>query len=363
MTRRALRSCGEGKLVRRRAEGKLRNLEHSLRAEPVEGAFGVGHTRWATHGRPSEENAHPHQDCHGQIVVVHNGIIENYLALEGAPDGCRSPFRDPDRHRGDRPPRRVALRRLCSSAPCVRPSPSSRGSTLWSSFTKTSPITLVGARMGPPMVVGLGDGERFLASDVPALLSYTRDFMFLDDGDVVTVTPDTARVDRCRWGRGRPASRSGSPGTRSRSRRAAIATSCSRRSTSSPAPSATRCSAGSASTTALFTSRSSAKRRTGYARPSAWCCSPAAPAGTPPWWASSSSSSSPASPRRSTTAASSAIARRWSGRRRWRSRSARAARRPTRWQRFVKPSAAGPCPSPSATFRAPCSRARPPARC
>jgi len=173
----------------RRAQGKLRNLEEVLRLNPVEGSYGIGHTRWATHGRPTEENAHPHRDCHGDIVVVHNGIVENYLALkkqlvaEGHKfvtetdteiiahlvekyfDGnLESAVRD-------------AVKQLT-------------GVFALSVISRKDPNKIVAARSGPPVVVGLGDGEYFVASDVPAILGYTRDMFFLADGDMAILTRD-----------------------------------------------------------------------------------------------------------------------------------------------------------------------------
>ena len=175
-------------MQRRRSVGKLVNLEESLKAEPLDGAFGIGHTRWATHGRPSEENAHPHQDCEGKIVVVHNGIIENYLDLKTrlAGDGHKFVTQTDTEvvahlveslYKGDL---RAAVQQAVKQL---------EGIYALVLLHKDEPQKLVAARMGPPLVVGLGDGERFLASDIPALLPYTRQFLFLEDGDVVSVTP------------------------------------------------------------------------------------------------------------------------------------------------------------------------------
>jgi glutamine---fructose-6-phosphate transaminase (isomerizing) len=183
----------EGVLQRRRSVGKLRNLEESLRAEPLSGEFGLGHTRWATHGRPSEENAHPHQDCSGRLVVVHNGIIENYLPLKArlSAQGHRFVTQTDtevvahlveSHFKGSLEEAvRLATRELEGIYALVL-------------MHRDEPQTLVAARLGPPLVVGLAEGEHFLASDIPALLPYTRDFLFLDDGEVVTVTPGTVRL-------------------------------------------------------------------------------------------------------------------------------------------------------------------------
>jgi glucosamine--fructose-6-phosphate aminotransferase (isomerizing) len=182
-----------GDLLRRRAVGKLCNLEESLKTEPLAGAFGVGHTRWATHGRPSEENAHPHVDCTGSLVVVHNGIIENYLPLKARlqKEGHRFATQTDtevvahlveSHFKGSlEEAARAALEELEGIYALVL-------------LHKDDPQKLVAARQGPPLVVGLADGERFLASDIPALLPYTRDFVFLNDGDVVTVTPSELTI-------------------------------------------------------------------------------------------------------------------------------------------------------------------------
>ena len=214
-----------GVLERRRAAGKLQNLEEALRAAPLQGQYGLGHTRWATHGRPTEENAHPHQDTAGKVVVVHNGIIENYLALKERLQKAG--------HRFVTQTDTEVVAHLvaehydgCLENAVRRALGELQGIYALVLLHRDEPQKLVGARQGPPLVVGLGQGENFLASDIPALLPYTRDFLFLDDGEMAVVTPE-ARPHRGPPGTGGGAQgRSGSPGTPCRRRRAASATSC-----------------------------------------------------------------------------------------------------------------------------------------
>ncbi len=184
---------GDNTLEVRRASGKLRNLEDVIRNKPLSGSYGIGHTRWATHGRPTEENAHPHRDCTGQIVVVHNGIVENYLSLrkqltaeghifktetdteviahlvEKYLDGCLEQAV------------RSALKEI-------------HGVFAISVIASSDPHKIVAARSGPPVVIGLGQDEFFVASDVPAILSHTRDMFFLNDGDVAVLTPGGVKL-------------------------------------------------------------------------------------------------------------------------------------------------------------------------
>jgi len=183
-----------GKIEIRRAPGKLKNLEEVLRESPIEGSYGIGHTRWATHGRPTEENAHPHRDCTGQYVVVHNGIIENYLELKEklAREGHKfSTETDTEvvahlvEKYAKELPFEEAVRKTLKDL---------RGIYSLVFLSAKDPQKLIAARIGPPSVIGLGDREYFVASDIPALLEHTREIFFLADGDVAVLSRDGVRV-------------------------------------------------------------------------------------------------------------------------------------------------------------------------
>src|SRR6188472_797593 len=172
----------------RRSAGKLANLESSIQNEPVDGLYGVGHTRWATHGRPTEENAHPHRDCTGRIVVVHNGIIENYLDLKRELQAQGHKFvTETDTeiiaHLVEREMRDDGLENAVRRALML-----ARGLFALVLISADDPEKIVAVRNGPPIVVGLGDGEFFVASDIPAILSHTRDVVFLGDEEMAVIT-------------------------------------------------------------------------------------------------------------------------------------------------------------------------------
>ena len=180
----------------RRAEGKLRNLEECIRLHPLDGTYGIGHTRWATHGRPTEENAHPHRDQSGKVVVVHNGIIENYLPLKERLASNGSTFKtETDTeviahligHYKDKD--NLSLEKAVQKA--VK---ELRGIFALSVISVDEPDTIVAVREGAPVVVGLGDGEFFVASDIPPILQYTRDVFYLGEKEIAVLTKDSVRV-------------------------------------------------------------------------------------------------------------------------------------------------------------------------
>jgi glucosamine--fructose-6-phosphate aminotransferase (isomerizing) len=182
-----------GSINIRKAQGKIVNLENLLESDPLVGSVGIGHTRWATHGVPSDVNAHPHTDPSGEFVVVHNGIIENFQTLrEELIDGgaeftsetdteilAHLIAREYDGDIVDAVRRTVAL---------------SEGAYAMVVMTKREPGKIVAVRKISPLVVGLGEGETFLASDIPAVLHRTREFMIIEDDEMVVVTADGATV-------------------------------------------------------------------------------------------------------------------------------------------------------------------------
>jgi glucosamine--fructose-6-phosphate aminotransferase (isomerizing) len=178
-------------LVRR--VGKLVNLRNAIDSSPVAGTLGIGHTRWATHGKPSEENAHPHIDCDGKIAVVHNGIIENYVELREELRATGHMLRSEtdtetvahlveSYYEGDlREAAAKAIRRL-------------EGSYALAIVHADHPGVIIAARKDSPLIIGAGDGENIVASDIPAVLEYTREVVALRDGDLAVVTTDSIDV-------------------------------------------------------------------------------------------------------------------------------------------------------------------------
>ena len=172
----------------RRAQGKLLNLENLLHENPARGTRGIGHTRWATHGRPSEINAHPHRA--GNIVLVHNGIIENYISLKGRLQELGHQFSSEtdteiiahlvEEHYRDSGDFEQAVRQALAEV---------KGAYAVAILCIDEPDKLIAAKLGSPLVVGQGEGEYFVASDIPAMLSHTREMIFLEDGEMVIFTP------------------------------------------------------------------------------------------------------------------------------------------------------------------------------
>ena len=184
---------GDGGMEIRRSLGKLKELENLVRREPLPGNLGIGHTRWATHGRPSEANAHPHRV--GPIAVVHNGIIENYLEIKEELLKLGHKFSSETdteiishlivRHLHQGAPYLEAVRLTLEKI---------RGSYALVILNADEPGLLVGARRESPLIMGLGEGEFFLASDIPAILPYTRRMLFLEDHDLVVIRDEGYQV-------------------------------------------------------------------------------------------------------------------------------------------------------------------------
>ncbi len=172
----------------RRVTGKLANLERALCASPLHGTYGLGHTRWATHGPPSERNAHPHTDCSGRLALVHNGIIENYAELKERLLAAG--------HRLQSETDSEVVAHLIEShlrddlATAVRAVVGQlRGSFALAVISRDDPETIVAARWGAPVVLGLGEQEYFVASDVLPILPYTRKVIYLADGEMAVLRP------------------------------------------------------------------------------------------------------------------------------------------------------------------------------
>lgn len=173
----------------RRVKGKIKDLENIIKAQPIDGFYGIGHTRWATHGRPSEINAHPHQDCSGKIVVVHNGIIENYIPLKQKLIAKGHLFRTETdteviAHLIEENYTGSLEEAVLKTVHWLE------GSFAFACLSTLDLNKIVGVRSGPPLIVGLNDKEYFLASDIVAILDHTKKVIFLEDQEVVVLSAE-----------------------------------------------------------------------------------------------------------------------------------------------------------------------------
>src|SRR3954468_21515795 len=184
---------GDGRVATRKAKGKIAMLEKAIGSHLIHGKVGIAHTRWATHGPPNESNAHPHHDCTGKISVVHNGIIENYGPLRAMLKKTGHKFvSDTDTE---------VLAHLIEAAfdgnledAVVDALALVEGTYGIAVISSDDPDKIVAARKGSPLLIGIGEGENYVASDVAAILAHTRQVVYLDDGEMAIVTRDGYQV-------------------------------------------------------------------------------------------------------------------------------------------------------------------------
>ena len=188
----------DGALAVRKRVGRLANLEEALETLPLAGGLGIGHTRWATHGEPSEINSHPHLDCTGSIAVVHNGIIENYLALRTELEAKGHVFKSQtDTEVIPHLIEEILKGGGKSSAEAVREAlRRAQGAYALGMVFRDEPGVLYAARCGSPLIVGVGEGEQFIASDVPAILNRVKKVVYLNDGEMAELRPDGVKLTR-----------------------------------------------------------------------------------------------------------------------------------------------------------------------
>jgi glucosamine--fructose-6-phosphate aminotransferase (isomerizing) len=190
----AVISSEQNRLFSRKTSGKISVLENALRERPLAGSVGIAHTRWATHGAPNQVNAHPHLDCKGEIAVVHNGIIENYASLK------KELIREGHKFLSQTDTEVIVhlIEKFFTGTnleEAVRKTVVKLdGSFAIGVISSREPNKIIGARMGSPLIVGLGKEENFLASDAPAILADTRDVIFLNDNEVVVLTKDACKI-------------------------------------------------------------------------------------------------------------------------------------------------------------------------